>query len=141
MPKRKKSSHNVGKFFNSTQKNFNNDDKRWLDKTKEKKIRPNSAQNITSSIKFNNAYETPNGINEDLDPPVNPVDELSEIPATSRISDVSNLIEEIKNPNEFAVRSSDNDSFTKPQLFSNNEHSMNSKQLEFVHKLNGKLSL
>ena len=141
MPKRKKPNHCSSKLFNSTQKNFANCDKKWFDKPKEKKVRPNSAQNITSSIKFSYAYDTPNGVNEGLDTPVKPIDELPEIPATGRISDVSSIIEEIKNPNQFAVKSIDVNSLTKPKLFSNDEYSVNSKQIEFVYEPNGKLSL
>ena len=114
---------------------------KWLDKPKEKKARPNSAQNITSSGKFNSAHETPNGANDDLETPVKPIDELPEIPATSRISEVSNLIEEPKNIEKFIIRSSDKDSLNKPQLFSNDEYSVNSKQLESIYRPNGKPSL
>ena len=126
-------------IFNSTSKHFGErNQSKYLEKPSGKKLRPSSAQNISSGDVYNDNFNSPASPNEDLSTPVKPINELPEEPNTSRVSRSTLILEESKAPMKVTVKNNSIDEYYQQQQPPSANESPDGKVLEPVYRENGK---
>ena len=131
---KKKPSTSTHKLFLSTQKTGSEWSAGNKFERQGKKIRPNSAQQTTSGGGKLKSFEDVFSMNEDLDAPIIPINEMPEETITNRVSDELQIIEKVKTLKNHASQQQ----FMKPGLVSydsnNDNASLSGREMKPVYE-------
>lgn len=131
---KKKPSTSTHKLFLSTQKTGSEWSAGNKFERQGKKIRPNSAQQTASGGGKLKSFEDVFSMNEDLDAPIIPINEMPEETITNRVSDELQIIEKVKTLKNHASQQQ----FMKPGLVSydsnNDNASLSGREMKPVYE-------